>query len=232
MKLGIMQPYLFPYLGYFQLINAVDKFILLDDVNYIKGGWINRNYLQLNNSIVSFTVPLKKPSSFKKINEISILPDVKWKNKFLKTIHQNYKKAKFYSSFAPILEKIILNDFDKISDLVYFSIVEINDYLNIKTDVISTSSIYNNQHLKGVHRIMDICKKEGAENYINSIGGRDIYDAYYFKQNNISLNFIKTRFREYNQNNSEFNPALSIIDILMFNSPGKVSEMLLDYELI
>src|SRR5690606_25926733 len=107
MKLGIMQPYLFPYLGYFQLINAVDKFILLDDVNYIKGGWINRNYLQINNSILGFTVPLQKPSSFKKINEISLVPDINWRNKFLKTIHQNYKRSTYYPSFAPILERII-----------------------------------------------------------------------------------------------------------------------------
>lgn len=93
MKIAIMQPYIFPYIGYFQLINAVDKFIIYDDVNYIKQGWINRNKILLNNEDYLFTFPLKNASSYKKINEIELSENLysKWKIKFFKTL-EVYKK--------------------------------------------------------------------------------------------------------------------------------------------
>ena len=84
MKLAIMQPYIFPYLGYFQLLNSVDHFVFYDDVNFIKGGWVNRNQLLINNQNKFFTVPLKKIISFTPINEVEIHKKLypNWRSKF------------------------------------------------------------------------------------------------------------------------------------------------------
>src|SRR5690606_3799363 len=96
MKIAIMQPYLFPYLGYFQLINAVETFVFYDDVNFIKRGWINRNQILVDNKAALFTVPLKKASQNKLINEIDMAIDEKWLSQFFKTIEQNYKNAPYF----------------------------------------------------------------------------------------------------------------------------------------
>lgn len=232
MKLGVMQPYLFPYIGYFQLISAVDKFVLLDDVNFIKKGWINKNAILINSCSNDFIFPLKKQSQNKKIRETYIFPDDKWKLKFLKTINFNYKKAPYYAHFYPLLEKIVKTRIERINEMNWFSILTIIDYLEIETEIVKSSTIYNNNYLKGQERVLDICKKEKADHYINSIGGKCLYNPEYFKKNKIDFNFIKPKLASYKQWNNEFIPGLSIIDVLMFNSPEKAREMLLDYELV
>lgn len=232
MKIGVMQPYLFPYVGYFQLMSAVDKFILLDDVNYIKGGWINRNCIIINNEVNRFTIPLQQSSSFIPINELSVVDKKRWKDKFLKTIDQNYNKAPYFSLFFPVVESIINSKYEKIADLVFFSITKINQYLEILTIVEIASQKFNNQNLKGQSRILDICHQEKADHYINSIGGKKLYDPEYFRLNGINFNFIEPHFSEYKQFEPGFFPSLSIIDVLMFNSQTKAKEMLLDFELI
>ena len=227
-----MQPYLFPYIGYFQLINAVDKFILLDDVNFKKGGWINRNSLLINNTRGRFTVPLQQSSSFRAINELFIDDNTKWKIKLIKTVSQNYKNSPYYSLFFPILEKIINSETKKISDLIFISIIEINQYLNLSTPIEKASLIYKNQSLKGQERLVDICEQEKADQYINAIGGQQLYDPEYFDRNNIKLNFIQGSIPEYVQFQNDFVSGLSIIDVLMFNSKEEVGVMLKDYNLV
>jgi hypothetical protein len=230
MKLGIMQPYLFPYIGYFQLIMAVDKLVLLDDVNFIKKGWINKNTILIDGKPKDFVFPLQKLSQNKEIRETYIFSDNKWKLKFLKTIQFNYKNAPYYSSFFPILEEIVRAKKNKINELNYFSLIAILNYLKINTEIGRTSLIYNNRHLKGQERILDICKQEEASHYINSIGGIHLYDPEFFTKNKIEFSFIKPKLRPYNQLKNKFIPGLSIIDVLMFNSPSEVIK-LLDYEL-
>lgn len=227
-----MQPYLFPYLGYFQLIYAVDKFILLDDANFMKGSWINRNSLLINNKRGRFNVPLQKSSSFKSINDLYIHDKLRWKTKFLKTISQNYKNAPYYYLFSPILEKIINSEAEKISDLIFISIIEINHYLNLNTPIERASMLYENQSLKGQERVLDICLQEKANHYINAIGGKEIYSFEYFKKNKIFLNFIKSSLPEYEQFQNNFVPGLSIIDVLMFNSKENIQVMLKDFQLV
>lgn len=232
MKVAIMQPYLFPYIGYFQLIKAVDKFVVLDDVNYINKGWINRNNILINGKSNLFTIPLKEASQNKLIREIEISDDLKWKDKLIKTIEQNYKKSPYYSSFSPLLFEIINFNNKNLSEFISFSLNKINGYLGINTLIISTSSIYNNQHLKAQNKILDICLKESADIYINPIGGTELYDKIEFKNSNIELLFLKSNPIHYKQYNIDFVPWLSIIDVIMFNSKDQISNYLEDYTLL
>ena len=233
MKIAIMQPYLFPHIGYFQLIQSVDKFILLDDVNYIKGGWINRNYILIANNPGLFTLELRNSSSNKRINEIEVNISPKWKKKFLKTLIQNYRKSPFFTSVFPLINNITDSKLKKISELNYYSISLLNEYIGINTILENSSEKYDNTHLKGQERVIDICQQEGANVYINSIGGKGLYNSKYFESNGIDLRFLEHCTAQYSQFEKEFIPGLSIIDVLMFNSPQKIkNHFLLDYKLI
>lgn len=233
--LGIMQPYIFPYIGYFQLINAVDKFIIYDDVNYIKQGWINRNYILVNKQSFCFTIPLENPSSFQLICETQLNKKFyrDWANKFIKTIDQNYKKAPFFEAVSKVVKEVLLDEKVTIAELALSSIKLIVNYLNIGTVIEDSSSVYENAPLKSQARVLDICKKESAKKYINPIGGTELYSKETFEKEGISLNFIKSASINYQQfRNPEFVPWLSIIDVLMFNDKAKVSEFLNNYDLL
>ena len=228
MKLGIMQPYFFPYLGYWQLINAVDKYIVYDDVAYIKGGWINRNNILLNGNAHLITLPLEDASSFKNINEINIVSNEKVKKKLLKTIQMAYTKAPYFGIIMPILEELLISNSD-IAMLNYNSILKINEYLNIDTEIELSSKLAKDNSLKAQDKVIHICKLLGADTYINAIGGQQLYSKEEFLKNNIQLNFIKTKDLEYQQFKDDFVPNLSIIDVLMFNSVEQIRILLDSY---
>lgn len=231
MKLAIMQPYIFPYIGYFQLIRSVDKFVMLDDVSYINKGWINRNNILVNGKANLFSIPLKDASQNKLINEIDILQDGKWQSKFLKTLTLSYKKAASFENVYSLIEEIINSPESNISAFNHNAIVKIVNYLSIDTAIVSSSSVYNNQNLKAQNRIIDICLQEKASVYINPAGGVDLYNKEDFKQQGIEFHFIKSGDVTYNQFKNEFVPWLSIIDLLMFNTLEKMDEILNQYEL-
>lgn len=228
-----MQPYIFPYIGYFQMIKAVDVFVFYDDVNYIKGGWINRNKININSNSTYFTIPLKNSSSFKKINEIEIFKESKDYNKIIKSIEQAYKKAPYYEEIMPIIRDVLNSDYQTISELTIESIQVISNYLQIDT-VFKVSSLDFSYtiNLERSERLIEIVKKCDGNQYINAIGGKDLYSKAYFKNHGIELNFIEPQRIEYQQFGNEFIPWLSIIDILMFNSPAKVNELLGQYDLV
>ena len=232
MKLAIMQPYIFPYIGYFQLIKAVEKFVLYDDVNFINRGWINRNRILVNGSDSMFTIPLKDASQNKLINEIDVNWDSNWKNKFLKTIEQAYKKAPFYENVLPIIQKTIDVEETQFSKIIENNLILICEYLNIKTEIISSSVIYQNTDKKAQERILDICFQEKANHYINPIGGLELYDKEDFAKENMKMDFIKSLPFEYKQFKNEFVPWLSMIDVLMFNSKEEINKFLDNYELV
>ncbi|MCF6185623.1 MAG: WbqC family protein [Bacteroidales bacterium] len=234
MKIAIMQPYLFPYIGYFQLINAVDKFIFYDDVNFIKQGWINRNNILVVGNKYVFSLPIEQISSFKKINETKINLNIykKSKQKLLKTIQQSYKKAPFYEDVMILIENVLNFESKYISDFAKQSIIGVCTFLEIKTEIIKSSEIYNNDNLKSVNRVIDICKKEVATHYLNPIGGIELYNKQKFKEQNLELNFLKSKEVIYKQFNNLFIPNLSIIDVMMFNSKDEIKQMLLEYELV
>ena len=233
MKIAIMQPYIFPYLGYFQLINAVDKFIIYDDVNFIKQGWINRNYFLLNGSKYLFTIPVENISSYTKINELKLsVKPFGWQKKILQTVAQAYRKAPFFNDVFPIIEKVINCSHANAGCIALESILSVNEYLSINTDLVKSSEIYQNSDIKNVDRVIDICKRENATIYINAIGGQELYSAQFFLQNKIRLRFLKPCLCQYKQFENEFIMGLSMIDVLMFNSPVNISAMLNQYELI
>ncbi|PIX07001.1 MAG: hypothetical protein COZ76_05850 [Flavobacteriales bacterium CG_4_8_14_3_um_filter_35_10] len=232
MIVAIMQPYFFPYIGYFQLINAVDVFVIYDDVNYIKKGWINRNRFLVNGQAQLFTIPLIEASQNKHIAEIELVGDLKWKGKLLKTIAFNYKKAPYFKDIYLLIESIVLFEEPNLSAYIHNSLIQICRYLDINTVIEPTSAKYQNGHLKAADKIMDICLQKKAQMYINPIGGAELYDKQVFMKNNIQLNFIQSEKIEYKQFNNEFVPWLSIIDLLMFNSKDEVRDLLSKYSLI
>lgn len=226
-----MQPYFVPYLGYWQLINAVDKFVLLDDVSFIKQGFINRNSILSNGKAQQINIQIDAISSNKLILEHEINKNFKWKRKILVSIKQNYSKARFFSKVFPIIEDFILYEEYNLSKYLAYHIAIIASYLNIKAKIIETSGRYVKDNLKAQQRIIAICKEESSNTYINTIGGLKLYDKSYFKKRGIELKFIKMDNLHYEQNSSEFVPSLSIIDALMFNSVEDIQIMLNRYVL-
>lgn len=227
-----MQPYLFPYIGYFQLIKVVDKFVIYDDVNYILRGWINRNKILLKGKEYMFTLSLSKHSQNKLINEILIYNEDRSKKRLIETIKHAYSKAPQYATVFLLLKDIVLNSEERLSKYIEYSLIRIIDFLGIKTKLLFSSSIDKNNSLKGQKKILEICKILKATEYINPIGGMGIYSKKRFEKNNIGLYFIKTKNIVYRQFNNDFVPNLSIIDVLMFNSKDEVKKLLSAYELI
>ena len=226
MKLAIMQPYFFPYIGYFQLVNAVDRFVFYDDVNYIKGGWINRNRLFLSDAIRYITVPLTAASSFEKINHTYVRSGNEWSEQMLSVIHQSYKRAPHYRSVANLVAEVLNSHDGYISALARNSIIAVTNYLEIKKNYCTSSTIYENQELRSADRVLDICKKEQASQYWNLPSGRDLYTSEFFKKDGVELQFVGVAITPYQQLVSEFQPGLSVLDVLMFNDKTAVRKMI------
>ncbi len=233
MKIAIMQPYLFPYIGYFQLINMADKFVIHDDVQYIKGGWINRNRILLNREPYLFTLSIRNDSAFLNINQRFFTNNLyKERKKILNIVDSSYRKAPYYSNIIKLLDCIFCGDEMNLSKMITNSLKLICDYLDIGTQVCLSSELTKDNTLKGEQRVISINKCLKADHYINPIGGEKLYSREVFKKNDIKLSFIQPRFIEYNQFDNQFVPWLSIIDVLMFNNKEKIQEMLNEYDLI
>lgn len=230
MIIGIMQPYFFPYLGYWQLINLSDRYVVYDDVTYIKGGWISRNNILLNNQAHMLTLPLDKPSSFRNINEIEITKDDKARHKVLKTIEAAYKKAPNFCRIYSEVERLILGS-RKISELNYNAILKIAEYLEMNTEILLSSELIKDNSVSGQDKVIEINKILGGNMYVNSGGGKSLYSKDVFDKNGLELRFLEMDPVEYKQFGKEFVPNLSIVDILMFCSVDQVKELLSKYTL-
>lgn len=231
MKVGIMQPYFFPYLGYWQLINAVDKYVVYDDVTFIKGGWINRNNILLNGKKFLITLPLDNSSSFRNINEIALIKHEGAVRKVLRTIETAYKKAPYFNTIMPIIEKLVLNN-PTISLLNYNAILEVNKYIGIDTEIILSSALKKDNSLKAQEKVIHINKLLESDTYINAIGGQSLYNEEEFNKNGLKLFFLKMGDVKYEQFGNEFIQGLSIIDVLMFNDNISIREYLDSYTLL
>lgn len=233
MSLAIMQPYLFPYLGYWQLIKAVDKFIVYDNIKFTKKSWIRRNRILVNGKDSLFTLPLKNDSDSLDVNERFLSDSFeKEKEKILNKITMAYKKAPEYEKVFPLIEKCLRYENDNLFQFIYHSILTVTEYLEIKTPIIISSSIDMDHSLANKDRIIASCKELSENIYINPIGGLELYDKEDFLCNGIDLKFIKSNAIEYKQFNNEFVGNLSIIDVMMFNSKEKTHEFLDQYDLI
>lgn len=231
-KLAIMQPYFLPHLGYFQLIAAVDKLVIYDDVNFINGGWINRNRILLNGAPYMFTVPLQAASQNRLICELRLAQDSHWRDKTLRTITLHYKKAPSYLAVMPMLERVFQYPTTRLDAFILHSLVEVTRYIGLGTAIQPTSQAYDNRHLRGQARILDICKVEGAQVYVNTPGGRNLYDSETFEANGIQLKFLESNPIVYDQKQEKFIGSLSMIDVLMFNDLQAIQKMVREYELL
>jgi len=232
MKIGIMQPYFFPYIGYFALINAVDNFVLYDDVAYIKNGWINRNRLKVGADAKYVTVPVTNASTNYLINEVRIVDYANFKIKLFKTLEMNYKKASNYVRIVDLLVDIFHDSFDYINDLNRKALSKVIEYLDIDTEMVTSSGIKKNKELKAEAKVIDICKILDGDVYINPIGGQELYSKENFQKAGIRLKFVSMNDIIYKQGEGDFIPNLSIIDVLMWNTKDDLKSMLNDYVLL
>lgn len=254
MKLAVMQPYFFPYLGYFQGIHSVDKYLLYDQLAYLKEGWVHRNrFLVVNDQPAYFTANVKKKSSFARICDIELVENPVWRKKILHSIFLNYKSRLYFDEIYPLVESVVNADVSRIAELSVLSVKTVCEYLEISTDVCSDTSKYlqleekladeanllvNFPRLRLKHferkvvRALEICRIEGANIFINAIGGQSLYSKDEFRANNVDLFFVQTRPYAYSQPASAFYPHLSIIDVLMNCGKAGTQQLLQQYDLV
>lgn len=234
MKLAIMQPYFFPYLGYFQLIDSVDRFVVYDDVQYMKGGWINRNRIFMDGSPAWISLPVMPDSTYSNINQraISAKEYEKSKTKILGQLHAGYRKSLFYADTLQLVKMVLDCEERNVSAFIFNSLAVVCEYLGIKTPLALSSAIdKNDEGCSGVDRVFAICRATGAKTYINSIGGRELYRPDDFAAQGIDLRFIAMDNIEYSQGATAFVPYLSIIDVLMYNGREATQSLLQQYSL-
>lgn len=232
MKIAIMQPYFLPYIGYWQLMNAVDQYVVYDDVQFIKGGWIGRNRILLDGKPRYFNAPLLGASRNKLINEVHANTDERLAKKNLRTIEAAYHKAPYFQEVFPIAEAIICNKQGNLALYILESFRNICSYLDIKTELILSSQLEKDCSLRGQDKILAICGLLGATEYYNAINGRELYDRGVFQQHGICLKFLKTQPITYAQFGNAFQENLSILDMMMFCSRDEVKEYLCRYSLV
>ena len=234
MRVGIMQPYFFPYLGYWQLMNAVDHYVVYDDVNYIKGGRINRNAILNNGAAHNINLILDGASPNKLINEVQVREDPLSRSKLLKTLEMNYARAPFFKQVMPVLEEAIMYDERNLAKYLRHTFDVVGRFLNITTDIVMSSDLDKDCSLKGHKKVISICKLFGADEYYNSVSGIPLYTPHReeFEAEGIDLNFPKMREIVYRQYKNEFVPNLSIIDVMMFNSQDECIRLLSEYDIV
>lgn len=233
MKIAIMQPYFLPYIGYFQLINSVDRFVIYDNIQFTKRGWIHRNRILSNDQDRMISLPLKKASSYLDICDRELSGDFKFKrHKFLNRIENAYRNATHFKRIFPVIRSIYLDEATNLFKFVYNSIVTVNKHIGITTPIVISSSVPVNRSIKGQEKVVSICKSLNATLYINPIGGLNLYDEESFLEIGVKLRFIKKRNIQYEQFNKPFIPDLSIIDVLMFNSRRSINQLLKNYDIL
>ena len=230
MTVAIMQPYFFPYLGYWQLVESADTFVIYDDGHYRPRGFINRNSILIDGLPHLLTLSLVAKSCHKLINEIEVgnnAPDL------LKTISMAYLKAPRYKEVMPLITSILEYPEKNLAKFVGNSVVKISEFLELDTAFVYSSDIKKEMSLSAKEKVVLICKELGATKYVNAIGGQEFYDKQWFAEQGLELFFIQSTFTEYKQFYHPFVPHLSIIDLMMFNSKEEVKRFIKDdYTLI
>ena len=219
-----MQPYLFPYIGYFQLIKNVDEFIIYDNIQFTKKGWINRNRILVNGKDSYLTLPLKKDSDYLDINERFLADGWQIERKrMLNRLLESYRRAPFFNEVFPLLESALMYQDKQLFNFIMNSLRLTCEYLAIKTPFIISSQLSIDHDLKSSEKVLALCKARNTTIYINPIGGMELYKKEEFKNKGVELKFIKSNPIIYPQFNNEFIPNLSIIDVMMFNSKEDIN---------
>ena len=226
-RIGIMQPYFFPYIGYFHLISAVDAFVVYDNLKYTKRGWINRNRFLERGSGVTFSIPLRKASDSLNIDQRQVADSFD-REKLLRRVADAYRKAPHFESVMSLFTRAVRNQERNLFRYIRDSLAMILEHLEITTPMVASSEIAIDHGLRGQDKVIAICKALGATTYVNAIGGTDLYEDDVFAQSKIELRFVESRCRPYLQFNHPFVPWLSILDVLMFNPSDVVRDQIRD----
>lgn len=222
-----------PYIGYFQLINAVDQFVIYDNIQYTKKGWINRNRILLNGADILFSLPLKKDSDYLDVNKRRLADNYgDYKRKFKGQLFSAYSKSPQFKAVYPVIEQCLDCLDVNLFDFIFNSIRMLCSYMEINTEFIVSSSLQIDHSLKSEQKVIAINKCVQSKVYVNAIGGQSLYSKENFDKHNIDLKFIQSSPISYKQFTHEFAPNLSIIDVLMFNSKKNVQTFLNSFTLI
>ena len=230
MKLAIMQPYFLPYIGYWQLMGAVDEFIVYDNIQYIKEGWVNR--ILVNGEWDYVTIPLKRDSPYLNIRDRLLARS--WADEritLLNRITAAYGKAPYFEAVLPSVKEILFYEEDNLFEFLLHSLYIIKEYLEIHTPFVISSMVDINHWLKSDKKVLAICTARGADTYYNPIGGVNLYDKREFQAAGIDLHFLRARSFHYKQFDNAFVPSLSILDVMMFNPAKRIKTYLEYYEL-
>ena len=235
-KIAIMQPYVFPYIGYMNLVNASDKFVFYDDVNFIKKGWINRNRVMLTREPYRFSIPLKGQSQNRLTKDTEVSDLEVFAEKFLKQIASSYKSSSYRNVVLDYVREVLRGENQSISDLAITSVKSFFKYVGVeKSFLVSSNEFSSTQGLERAERLISITQMLGSQHYINAIGGTNLYAKEDFASKGINLNFVKPSIIPYSHCNgveAEFCPGLSIIDVMMNLSEDEIRKHLDSYELV
>lgn len=232
MSVAIMQPYFFPYLGYFQLVQAVDDFVFYDDVMFIKKGWINRNRILMQGKEFLFTIPLEKQSQNKTIRESNVAWGPEFPTKLIVQLHAAYKKAPFFDQVMPRIEALFAQKPVSMAELAGKSIELVWQYLGLEKRFHYSSQLPDNQADGRAERLIHLTKSLGSTHYINALNGQSLYEKGFFATHGVELSFIKPALIPYSQGKTaSFEPGLSMIDVLMWNDSAAIVDMLKNYSL-
>ncbi|MCW5656410.1 MAG: WbqC family protein [Burkholderiaceae bacterium] len=228
MRVAIMQPYFFPYIGYFQLLASVDLFVIYDNIKYTKKGWINRNRLLRAGKDVMFSLPLKGDSDHLDIRDRALAADFD-PEKLLNQFRGAYRRAPHFDDTLALVEQVVRHPERNLFRFLHHALLKTRDHLGIPTEVRVSSDVDCDHGLKNADRVMAICRAVGATTYVNPIGGVDLYSREFFQNRGVDLKFLESRPHEYEQFGEPFVAWLSIIDVLMFNPLPTVRTRLLPH---
>ncbi len=235
MKVAIMQPYFYPYIGYFQLIQATDRFILFDDVQYIRHGWINRNRILKPGEGCQFIImPLAAHTRSTLIKEIQPAEADKNKERILRQIEHYKKTAPYYKTIRALIGDCFATKQDTLVEMNSYYLKTVCDFVGINFNVeISSQMDFDYSQVQDAGEwALRICEQLQATEYINPAGGMELFDNSKFENINIRLRFLQPALHAYSQRREHFEPGLSIIDVMMFNEPAAVKHLLNDYQLV
>jgi hypothetical protein len=231
MTVAIFQPYFLPYIGYWQLLAMVDCFVVYDNIEYTKKGWINRNRFLQGGADAYFTVPIKKASDFLTVAERQLADDFD-RDKLLRALAASYRKAPQFDLVYPLVERIVRAPLGNLFAYVHHSLVEVARFLEIATPLVLSSTMAIDHTLKSEQKVLAICQALGADRYLNPIAGQALYSQAAFAAVSIRLDFVQPRPIVYPQFGGPFVPNLSILDVLMFNAKPAVRAMLSEVDVI
>ena len=223
-RVAVMQPYFLPYVGYFQLIASVDKFIIYDNIKYTKKGWINRNRLLAGGTDQLFSLPLRSGSDSLQVRD-RVLADDFQPQKLLAQFHGDYRSAPEFARVYALLERVVLHPDRNLFAYVLHSVKAVCAELGIGTVIQASSEVGIDHALKHQEKVLALCAATAATTYVNAIGGTELYAKEDFAARGVELRFIRSHPLEYPQFGQAFVPWLSIVDVMMFNPPEKVREI-------